>query len=119
MNDNLELNDFLTQEQLVGDFDLTSAVREVLVRTQTTPEQLAVYDNNSDIKLSVGKRPDAQLFFQKRFWIHQLINLPNVNTREDRLLINQFKVPQDWFTYFSNNVVDLANIHGLPKANGW
>ncbi len=119
MNTNIEPIEFLQRQQQPGDFDVTKAVREILVRTNSTEQQLAVYDNNVDINTSIGKAPETQLFFQKRFWIHQLIALTHVNTMEDRLLINQFTDPQNWFTYFANNVVDLANIHGLPKANGW
>lgn len=112
-------HEFLFRPQKPGDFDVTKAVRAILVQTGTTQEQLTVYDNNGDIRASVGKAPETQIFYQKRFWIHQLITLFNVNTMEDRLLINQFQDPQSWFTYFANNIVDLANVHGLPKANGW
>jgi hypothetical protein len=115
----VESPEFLQRLQQTGDFDVTKAVREILVRTNTSEESLTFYDNSCDIRSSEGKAPEVQIYYQKRFWIHQLIALNNVNTMEDRLLINQFVVPQDWFTYFANNVVDLANIHGLPKANGW
>jgi len=119
MNIHVETPEFLQRLQRTGDFDVTKAVREILVQTNTSQESLVIYDNNSDIMASVGKAPETQVYYQKRFWIHQLIALSEVNTMEDRLLINQFFVPQDWFTYFAKNIVDLANIHGLPKANGW
>ena len=112
-------HNFLTSEQKPGDFDLTKAVRETLIRAGASDSQLHAFDNSYDIKESQNKTTEIQLFLHKRFWIYQLITLDGVNTMEDRLLINQFNDPKTWFTYFANNVVDLAMTYNLPKNVGF
>jgi hypothetical protein len=75
-----------------------------------------------DIIESVNQRPSNQLFFQKEFWNYQLMLLQtfkNVNTIEDRVLINQFNDPKIWFEYFAHNVLDLVQQHNLPIRYGW
>lgn len=109
----------LAAPQQVGDFDLSKAVSLLLARSQVAKEQIDFYENNVDIRYSQGKTPDAQLYLQKRFWIHQLISLDTLDTMDERLLINQFMVPKDWFTYFANNIVSIILIHKLPTRNGW
>jgi len=114
---NLQSNSdqFFAQSQQSGDFDLTKAVREVLQRTGSI--DLSNYDNNSNIIQSQGKAPSVQLFIQKEYWNYQLLCVQennNFNTLEDRVIMQQFTDPKIWFTYFSNNVVDIAINYNLP-----
>lgn len=108
-----------TNIQQIGDFDLTAAVRKVLTMTNTNIDN---YDSHRAIIESVNQRPSNQLFFQKEFWNYQLMLLQtfkNVNTIEDRVLINQFNDPKIWFEYFAHNVLDLVQQHNLPIRYGW
>jgi hypothetical protein len=113
---------FLDRMQQIGDLDLTKAVRSALEQTSTEPMNLAAYDSHPSIQASLGKAPEVQLYHQKEFWNYQLLALQenaNVNTLEDRLLIQQFVDPQSWLTYFTKNVIDLVNLYNMPVRHGW
>ena len=113
---------FFDRLQQIGDLDLTSAVRQALTMTGTEPDNIAAYDSHPEIQMSVGKAPDVQLYHQKTFWNYQLLALQenaNINTLEDRLLIQQFKDPASWLTYFTKNVIDLVLIYNMPVRHGW
>lgn len=113
---------FFDKLQQIGDLDLTAAIRQALVQTSTEAANLAAYDSHPSIQASLGKSPDVQLWHQKEFWNYQLIALQenaNVNTLEDRLLIQQFTDPASWLTYFTKNVIDLVNVYNMPVRHGW
>lgn len=110
--------EFLNRPQQIGDLDLTAAVRDLLFRTGV---QVNFYTSHPQIVASIGKAPEVQLFFQKEYWTYQLLALQenqNINTIEDRLLVNQFNDPRTWFEYFANNVLDLVHLYNLPYNHG-
>lgn len=113
---------FFSKEQIVGELDLTSAVREVLTRGNASQHTLSGYDSNPQITASVGKAQEVQLFLQKEFWTYQLLALQEckgVDTKEDRILLQQFNEPKTWLQFFASNIADLALSHNLPYRHGW
>ena len=113
---------FLQKQQQPGDLDVTSAIREEMAKSGFSSQALINYDNNPTIQMSQGKAPATQVFLQKEFWTYQLLVLQQeakINTLEDRLLLNQFIDPKSWFTYFVNNIMDLALGNNLPTRHGW
>lgn len=122
VEDTSQLPAFFTKTAQFGDLDLSSAVRETLIKADLTPENIAAYDSHPSIVLSIGKAPDVQLYLQKQFWIYQLCALQdkgNVDTHEDRLLVNRFQDANSWFTYYCNNVLDLVQEFNMPVRHGW
>ena len=113
---------FLQKQQQPGDLDVTTAIREAMAKSGFSSQALINYDNNPTIQMSQGKAPATQVFLQKEFWTYQLLVLQQeakINTLEDRLLLNQFIDPKSWFTYFVNNIMDLALGNNLPTRHGW
>lgn len=116
------MHPFFDRQQQIGDLDLTTAVRQAMSMSSIEEENLQAYDSHPSIQMSKGKSPEVQLYHQKEFWNYQLMALQenaNINTIEDRLLIQQFNDPASWLTYFTKNIVDLIGVYNMPVRHGW
>lgn len=113
---------FLNQAQQLGELDLTTAVLDLMKRSQIPQANIDAYLSNPGIVASLNKNSMVQLWYQKDFWIYQLLCLQQhaqISTLEDRLLVNQFNDPHTWLKYFNDNVMDLVYQYDMPRRHGW
>lgn len=96
-----------------GDFDLVLHVRTMLINAGSQPSAIEAYDSHHLIVEASDKVPTIQRFLLNRFWMLQLMNCPDVSTKERYCLIPNGTI-DDWVRLFGDSVLPFAMRNNLP-----
>jgi hypothetical protein len=110
----------LSRKRKEGDFELTQAVRQILVEAGQLRQVEEHFDTHHMIGYSVDLDPGAQLFLQNAYWRLQLMNLPvdTADTIHERLYLQDNVEVEVWLEHFKKVVVPKLVELNLPASLG-